>query len=217
MELKKAYTCVVWDWNGTLLDDVSANLATANAMLTRRNIVPITDRDSYRRMFTFPVIDFYRKAGFDLSAEDFTLTAEEYVETYREMSASSHLFGDAEDVIDSLSRLGVRQVILSATEHVRLGEEVASYGIADRFSDILGVGDNLGNSKAAVGRRFTESYAEGRCLFVGDTVHDATVAEECGGDCVLICRGHMDKERLEATGWPVFESLNEFFEGFFGK
>lgn len=211
------YSCVVWDWNGTLLDDVEANLATANAMLTRRNIAPIADRDSYRRMFTFPVIDFYRKAGFDLSAEDFSLTAEEYVETYRRMSASSHLFSDAGDVLDSLSRLGVRQAILSATEHVRLGEEVASYGIADRFSDILGVGDNLGNSKAAVGRKFTESCTTGRCLFVGDTVHDAAVARECDCDCVLICRGHMDRERLEATGCRVFDSLREFFEEIFGE
>ena len=217
MNTELKYDCVVWDWNGTLLDDVEANLATANEMLTKRSLAPIAGTDSYRKIFTFPVIDFYRKAGFDLSAEDFSETAEEYVETYRRMSASSRLFSDAEGVLAEISRLGVCQVILSATEHVRLGKEVASYGIAGRFSDILGLGDNLGNSKASVGRSFTESFADGRIIFVGDTVHDAAVAQECSCDCVLICRGHMDKERLLETGCPVFGSLREFFEEIFGK
>ena len=70
------YSYIIWDWNGTLLDDVETNLRTANRMLARRNLPVIGNTDRYREMFSFPVIDFYRKAGFDLTEEEFRTTAE---------------------------------------------------------------------------------------------------------------------------------------------
>lgn len=206
------YTYVIWDWNGTLLDDVQANLATANDMLACRGLPTIPDSETYRRMFTFPVIDFYVAAGFDFSRESFAETAEEYVAHYRKNSVLSRLFDDTDAVTRALKDEGIRQAILSATEHVRLGEEVASYGVADRFEEILGVGDNLGSSKTERGRAFAESLKDERILFVGDTAHDADVAKACGCECALICRGHMDRDRLKETGCPVYGSLRELAE-----
>jgi len=210
------YTYLIWDWNGTLLDDVQTNLDTANDMLARRKLPLIPDRETYRRVFSFPVIDFYKKVGFDLQRESFADTAEEYVETYRKNSPKSRLFGDVTRVTEELNRMGVRQAILSATEHHRLGREVASYGVYEAFEEILGVGDNLGNSKTLRGRAFVETLAGERVLFVGDTAHDAEVAKECDCDCVLICRGHMDRSRLEETGLAVYDSIGEFFEEIWG-
>ena len=200
------YSYIIWDWNGTLLDDVETNLRTANRMLARRNLPVIGNTDRYREMFSFPVIDFYRKAGFDLTEEEFRSAAEEYVETYREYSSASRLFPDAAATLEAFGKAGLCQVILSATEQTRLREEVASYGVAPCFAEILGVGDNLGTSKADRARAFTKTLG-GRALFIGDTAHDAAVAKECSCDCVLVSRGHMDKSRLEETGCEVFENL----------
>lgn len=209
MVISLKYSHVIWDWNGTLLNDVETNLCTANVMLAKRNLPVIESEELYRKMFRFPVIEFYRLAGFDLNEENFAVMAEEYVKTYRENSYKSRLFDDSVKIIGTFDDVGISQVILSATEQTRLRAEVASYGVAEHFAEILGVGDNLGSSKSARGRAYTETLTSGRAVFIGDTAHDADVARECGCDCVLVSRGHMDRSRLKETGCPVFHSLTE--------
>ncbi|MBN2352282.1 MAG: hypothetical protein JXD23_06910 [Spirochaetales bacterium] len=55
---------VVWDWNGTLLNDMEACIRSMNLMLENRSLPPI-DFETYRNVFTFPVIDYYRAVGID--------------------------------------------------------------------------------------------------------------------------------------------------------
>ena len=207
----KKYSLVVWDWNGTLLDDVDANLRTANRMLKCRGLNEIESKDDYRRLFCFPVVNFYNKVGFDLDAEDFGKIAEEYVVTYTEENASSALFSGARETLSRLKEENVRQVIVSATEHERLRLEVESHGVSDMLEDILGVGDNYGNSKISVAKAFVEGCGvhPTEILFVGDTCHDSEVAGACGCDCVLVAGGHISAESLAKSGRPVVNSINE--------
>lgn len=209
------YTYLVWDWNGTLLDDVTANFDTVCSMLARHKLPPTENIECYRRLFSFPISDFYTKVGFDLERESFDALAEEYVAEYTLQSKSSRLFEDVPRALRTLDEAGVKMAILSATEQTRLIREVASYGLDGFFEHILGVGDNLGKSKAQRGREFVRSLGlpcGERVLFVGDCVHDAEVARLCGADCVLVARGHMDRERLEETGFPVLDSLDGLCE-----
>ena len=208
------YSCVVWDWNGTLLDDVDANLRTANRMLSKRSLTEITSKEEYRRLFCFPVVNFYKKVNFDLTSEDFVALAEEYVVTYTEENTSSELFCGAREVLDKLNSSGIRQVVVSATEHIRLGAEVASHGVDKCFSDILGVGDNFGSSKVAVAEKFVagSGHSPHEILFIGDTDHDSAVAAACGCDCILVSRGHISAESLEKTGFPVVDDITKVLE-----
>ena len=61
---------IIWDWNGTLLDDVDICIDIINELLSIRNQQPLT-RSRYREIFTFPVKDYYSKAGFDFTQEPF--------------------------------------------------------------------------------------------------------------------------------------------------
>ena len=56
------YRNVVWDWNGTLLNDLETGVQTLNDMFARRGM-PAFSVEEYRERFGFPVIDFYRDAG----------------------------------------------------------------------------------------------------------------------------------------------------------
>ena len=49
---------LVWDWNGTLVDDHSAVVAAVNDALARLRLRPI-DAEAYRTHFTRPVQRFY--------------------------------------------------------------------------------------------------------------------------------------------------------------
>ena len=57
---------LIWDWNGTLLDDVAAAVGALNRMLVKRGARPITI-EHYRRRFGFPVRPFYAELGVDLA------------------------------------------------------------------------------------------------------------------------------------------------------
>lgn len=76
------YTHIIWDWNGTLLDDVARCMAVINAMLEKRGLPALASVDAYRSVFGFPVRDYYRRVGFDFGKEAFETLAAEYIELY---------------------------------------------------------------------------------------------------------------------------------------
>ena len=202
----------VWDWNGTLLDDVRVNLDTINALLTRRGIRNIKDEAEYRGGFGFPIIDYYRTLGFDTEREAFSDIADEYVRVYGEKLHEAALASDAVETLSRFKNLGIRQVIISAAEGERLRREVKSYGIDGYFTDVIGTGDNLGSSKVSLAVNFVERCGEerGKILFIGDLLHDAEVATALGFTPILFSGGHNDKERLLQVA-PIVDDLRDIF------
>ena len=79
--MKPAKNTIIWDWNGTLLDDVGICLQSINSMLKERKIDELS-RHKYKRVFTFPVIDYYRKVGFDFNQENWEKVAMEFMDRY---------------------------------------------------------------------------------------------------------------------------------------
>ncbi|MCK4288095.1 MAG: HAD hydrolase-like protein, partial [Bacteroidales bacterium] len=59
---------IIWDWNGTLLNDIDICINSINILLEHRNIENLT-KEIYKEIFTFPVKDYYSKAGFDFTKE----------------------------------------------------------------------------------------------------------------------------------------------------
>lgn len=106
---------VVWDWNGTLLDDVALNCAIMNRMLRKRGKDPIPSLEVYRQIFGFPIKGYYERAGFDFTQEDYETVADEYMALYRRDSMECRLFPGARQVLSDLKVRNVRQVILSAS------------------------------------------------------------------------------------------------------
>lgn len=203
------YKCIIWDWNGTLLDDVPLNIGIVNSLLQERGLKIIDSVDFYKKEFTFPVIDFYRKVGFDLENEDFTLIARQYAFLFNERYPHAEIFPDVEDILAHVKHSGTEQLIISATEQGYLLKQVEYFELEHYFTDILGVSDVLGSSKIERAKKWMlEKGIDGtRVLFVGDTVHDFETAKAIGCDCVLVSRGHCCAERLRETGCRVYGNL----------
>ena len=204
------YKCIIWDWNGTLLDDVPLNIGIVNTLLSERGIDIIDSVDYYKKEFTFPVIDFYRKVGFDLENEDFNLIARRYAFLFNERYPHAEIFPDAEEILRFIKYSYKEQLIISATEQGYLLKQVDYFELSHYFTDILGVSDVLGSSKIERAKKWiAERDIDPReVLFIGDTVHDYETAKAIGCDCVLVSRGHNDRERLEKTGCRVHENLS---------
>ena len=201
-------TCIIWDWNGTLLDDVKSAVNALNRMLVARSLPPTT-LSYYRDHFGFPVRPFYAELGVDLEHDDWDGIC---VDFHRFVNEEPKILRDDTSRALALAReMGMRQTILSALREDMLRHDVAAAGVADFFEAVYGV-DNLdGATKLSRGYeligRLNETGRPSSLFFVGDTLHDAEVARELGAKCILAEGGHQASRRLAAAGVPLVPSL----------
>lgn len=201
---------VIWDWNGTLLNDAELAVETINSMLIRRNL-PQLSVDRYKQVFTFPVKEYYRKIGFDFEAEPFEVPALEFIERYNEQVKGCCLHQDSTTVLNYFQSLGIRQFILSAMQQNTLDECLNHYQINHFFDHVSGLDNHYAASKIENGHRLiAELKLDARELvLIGDTIHDYEVAAELGCQCILIANGHQSREILEGTDAWVIDHLNQ--------
>ena len=205
---------IIWDWNGTILDDALVCKTIANIMLQERNIPTLPDMDAYRAVFGFPIKSYYEKMGYRFGPDDepYEQVADEFVVWYDRLYRDAVLRPGIVPFLDKLKGEGYRQVLLSATRRDQLLEQVAAFGdVGDRFEQKLGLTDHYAFSKAALAKDFIEKEGipRGRTLFVGDTDHDFEVSSAIGCPCVLLEGGHQSRERLLKMGVPVLKDLDE--------
>jgi phosphoglycolate phosphatase len=207
------YRHIVWDWNGTLLDDSALCVKILNEMLAAREMRPET-LEHYRRCFDFPVIDYYRRLGFDFDKEPYDEVAREFIDTYDARRFSCRLQKNAVDAVERFAARGLAQSILSAYQQPRLEEVVEHYGMRKYFKVLSGLSDDYAHSKVESGRRLPKRLGckPSELLVIGDTTHDHEVATAMGADCILIVSGHQDRERLERCGAQVLGSLAELLQ-----
>ncbi len=207
---KIKYTDVVWDFNGTILDDVEAGILSVNKMLAERGLPTIRDAEHYRTLFRFPIIEYYRSLGFDFEAEPYEVLAPIWVTLYLENVKRSPLREGFVDAYEAFKRKGLRQHVLSATELTMLRTQLEELCILDKFDSVYGLDNIHAHSKERLAKSFAEEHVGTEILFIGDTEHDHASASLMGADCALVCGGHQPKEKLlSCKGAKIYSSLEE--------
>ena len=207
------YKHIIWDWNGTLVDDAWLCVEIMNNILENRNLNLITI-DDYREHFTFPVRDYYVKLGFDFLVEPFEVCGMEFIHDFKNRKFEASLYTQMESILDKLTKIGISHSILSAQNQTLLDETVAHYQLQNKFEGVNGLDDHYAHSKVNIGIFWIETlnYDHKEVIMIGDTVHDYEVAQAMGTDCILISSGHNSRERLENTGVLVLDSPLEITE-----
>lgn len=214
--VEKKIKTIVWDWNGTLLDDVDLCIKCMNQLLEERSIQEM-NKSHYREIFTFPVKAYYKMAGFDFSIEDFEKPAMEFIQLYYENLSSAILFKQVIQVLDRIKEKGMKQFILSAMEHDSLIHSMKEKKIFHYFEGISGIDNHYAHSKLEMGRNLLDKYGlnKNEILLIGDTLHDLDVGKNLGLKVLLVANGHQSKERLLEKTDDVVDDLNEIF-GYLG-
>lgn len=200
------YSYIIWDWNGTLLNDALICMKCVNDMLLKRDMRTI-DLPEYRSYMDTPIIKFYEHL-FDLSTISFDTIVKEFYESYDKYMETASLNQGSRELLDIFYKNGAKQIILSAANTEEIKKYVSKFGIAGYFADILGA-DNF-KVKNKIGR--AEKYfkrCEGAKLVIGDTVNDHEAASLLKADCILFSGGHQGEEELLKTCTPVVNSLKE--------
>lgn len=204
------YHHLIWDWNGTLLNDVQTCVEVLNRLCRKYHKNPTT-YDFYLQEFDFPVERFYKTLGFDFSQESYDQVARDYIALYTERQRQCSLHSHARSSLEHCTQLGLNQSILSAYHQSLLEEIVKDFNIHDYFDHIMGLSDLHAKSKVAVGHDLIKRLEcpPQQVLLIGDTTHDHEVAQNLGVDCILIQNGHQHPDRLQACGIPVLTGLDQ--------
>lgn len=195
----KRYTHLVWDFNGTLIDDVASDFGAANRLLKNHGLPEMKNVEEYRAVFGFPVADYYRRLGFDFSKVPFAELAREWWADYSSRSETATLYPEILQILREIKARGIPQIVLSATEREMLQKQLAGLGIAEMFDEILGADNTHAYGKADLARQWKEKHPNAVPLMIGDTDHDAETARAMGADIILLSCGHQAREKLEAA------------------
>ena len=204
---------VLWDWNGTLLDDTQAALDTLNIMLAKRGVKPIA-LEFFREHFAFPCRPFYDMIGMHVEDDEWDALAQEYHDIYAEQP--KRLNRETIAALERVKRSGAKQSIISALRQDLLDEVTARMGVADYMECIYGV-DNLdGASKLDRALELMSRIApsvggQPDVVLIGDALHDKEVADALKVRCVLCGQGSHAAWRLREVA-PTGETLLEAVE-----
>lgn len=194
-ELK--YDYIIWDFNGTIFDDVQIDIDSLNELLKRRELPLVKDREEYKEGFMFPIKQWYVNRGFDLEKESFDDVAVEWLNEYLSREPEAGLVKGVAETLKFFKGQNVKQVIISASEISMLRRQLKMLGVEEYFEEILGLDNYYAAGKKGIALEWRKNHPDDKLLFLGDTDHDYFVAEAIGADCVLIAEGHQSANKLK--------------------
>ena len=195
---------ILWDYNGTILDDAQLTLDVENQLLAQRGMKGNYSMDAYRDLFCFPVLDYYRKLGYTFETETFDDVAREFHRLYAEGFSSCGCVDGVREKLEESRQKGYRNVIISASRQDKLEEQVESLGLRSCFTDLIGIDNLLAGSKVEQAKAWMAKTGTDpeTCHMIGDTLHDLETSLAIGVQhCTLVAQGHQAYDVLRDR-WP---------------
>ena len=201
------YKNIIWDWNGTILNDAPVAFEATNILLQRLGYETITF-DYYRDNVDTPIVNFYSKI-FDLNKHDMQMLDDEWGVLYNQLSDKIQLHAGVDVMLGNFADNNLNQIILSAFKTNEILKYARKFSVEHYFDDILGTQNIVMESKTARGRRYMQEhgFAPEQTLYIGDTVHDFDTASGLGVDCILFSGGQQSPKLLKQCGVPVCDSF----------
>lgn len=204
-----ARTHLVWDWNGTLLNDLSLVVAATNAAFASVGGPSVT-AEEHRVRFRRPVADYYAEVlGRAVDEEAFGRLDRLFHDAYRAGLTTCEL---AHDAASAMAAWSGSQSLLSMWFHDELVPTVHTYGLSGHFVRVDGLRAEIGGDRKAesLERHLAELGLDGGgVVLIGDSIDDADAAASVGARAVLYTGGFTDPARLHASGHPVADTLAE--------
>jgi phosphoglycolate phosphatase-like HAD superfamily hydrolase len=207
--MTSARTHLVWDWNGTLLNDLSLVVASTNVAFASVG-GPVVSAQEHRVGFRRPISDYYAEVlGRAVDADAFGQLDKIFHDAYRTGLTNCALAADATTAMRSWAGT---QSLLSMWFHDELVPAVETYGLTGMFNRVDGLRATVGGDRKAahLARHLAELGIDGQSVvLIGDSVDDADAADSVGAHCVLYTGGFTDPARLRASARPVADTLTE--------
>ncbi|MET8305882.1 MULTISPECIES: HAD hydrolase-like protein [unclassified Micromonospora] len=204
-----AHPHLVWDWNGTLLNDLSLVVAATNAVFASVGGPAVTSEE-HRVRFRRPIAEYYAEVlGQAVDDDEFGRLDRIFHDAYRSGLTTCELAADARTAMASWTG---SQSLLSMWFHEELVPTVHTYGLTSHFARVDGLRATVGGGRKAesLQQHLAELGVDGTSVvLIGDSIDDADAALAVGGRAVLYTGGFTDRARLQASGHPVADTLTD--------
>ena len=201
---------IIFDWNGTLVDDAWIFVDILNVLLNARDLNTITIKQ-YRNQFCFPIKSFYKNLGVDISKKSFLKLEGEFIREYAKRMYQPQLFKNVPKLLSKLLNAGFSLSILSASNEKILCDLVEYYKLTNCFDYVRGVNNYGANGKMDSGCSLLKkiSHHKNEILMIGDTDYDYEVAMKLGLDSILVSHGHQSMNKLRKLTNNIVNSLDD--------
>lgn len=195
---------VIFDWSGTLVDDLPAVWEASNHVFRQAGVPPLT-LEEFRAEFRLPYLGFYEKFVPKVPIADLEGW---FHSRFAECQDSVVPLPHARELLEFCSHRGLRAFVFSAVHPRHLGTqaEVTGFrpyfekiygGVADKRTQILGLLQDNGLDPDAT-------------MFVGDMQHDIDTAKAGGVHSVAVLTGYNSLTQLRESGPDlIVEHLGE--------
>jgi phosphoglycolate phosphatase len=188
---------VVFDWNGTLADDVADAIAATNAVLADAGLQTLSG-DGFRAAFALPLEAFFRALG--LPEDALGAAAAQWNEGMAGRPA--RLTDGAPELMRALRGDGARLGVVSAASSAAIADGVARLE-RESGEQLDFVAASAADKTASIAAVVREARAP--VIYVGDTEYDVVSARQAGARAVAFTAGYRPRPALEAAGadWVV--------------
>ncbi len=189
---------LIWDWNGTILNDVDCSVHCINKVLQNYGYQEITIKE-YRKLFTFPIKEYYKNIGFDFKKHPFEKVGKDFIDLYNKDMKRTNLQPNALKVLKFFKEKNKKQIVISAREHNSLLSDLEYFKLSDYFDEIHGISNIYAESKINLFKNYLEKnkISPNKILLIGDTTHDFDIANELGFKFIQLATGHQDASHFD--------------------
>ena len=184
---------LIFDWSGTLVDDLGPVIEATNFVLAKYGIGPM-DREEFRRRVRLPYREFYQEMLPGIPLEELE---EHFRPAFDGAEATVFVLPHAREKLDWCRRLGIRTFVLTSMDAIAFARQLEEFGLKGHFeATYSGVLD-----KRDVIHRILETHglAPEETAFVGDMTHDVETARHAGISSIAVLTGYNHPEVLAAV------------------
>ena len=186
---------LIFDWSGTLVDDLGPVIEATNAVLGKYD-VPALDREQFRRAFRLPYREFYAEFLPHIPLEELEA---HFRPAFDAAVTPVTVLPHAREKLEWCATLGIRCFVLTSMDTLAFERQMDDFGFRKHFeATYSGVLD-----KRDIIHRILETHHldPGETAFVGDMTHDVETARHGGISSIAVLTGYNHAEIL-ATARP---------------
>jgi phosphoglycolate phosphatase len=167
--------------------------------LLKKYSLPSLSVEKYRQIFCFPVIDYYKKLGFDFDKYNFLSIGAEFINQYNKNLYNCSLNENALYILKIFKEKKIPQIIISAREQNSLLKDLKNFGIISFFDKILGIDNNYAAGKETLFDNFLSKInTKNQNIFIiGDTNHDCEIAKKFKLNFIYFSKGHQNASHFK--------------------
>lgn len=208
MEHRLKADVVVFDWSGTLSDDMDSVYDTVVAIRRHFGFDEKVPKEEWQKLTMASAIDFFRQHGVHMDKKRIVETFSKF---YAENSDKTHAYKDAFPLLKELKDAGKRIAVVSGHPQEHVEKELARYGF-DKLIPLENVWGSV-NDKTGKLKELVERFdvRPDQMVYVGDMIWDVRSAKAAGVKSVALKRGYhgdmLDSENADLLVEDLTELL----------